>query len=733
MNYFYRASPLIFFMLLMIACSKRSGHQKMVKLLAAMDRQQRVPDNFFSPESKVFYYDSLILASKTDRQRVFNTYMKGFFQIQSGELQEAIQLYSKLLEKIGDEPEHEDSRLKIYQNRGLAYMRLSEQVNCISNNSSESCILPFKGKGIHRDNGPMRNAIDDFSRVVSKDPNDLETRWLLNLAHMAVGTYPDSVAEQHLIPGLDTESGTQMNPFVEIATALGLDVFNMSGGSVVDDFDRDGNLDIITSGWGLSEPMHYFRNNGDGTFSDLSRESGIASLTGGLNIMQTDYNNDGLLDVFILRGAWQEQRGRHPNSLLRNNGNGTFTDVTFESGLFSLNPTQTAVWRDFNNDGWLDVFIGNESSIASPQPCELYMNQQDGTFINLAAQSGVGVIDFVKGVTSGDYNNDGWTDIFISTMNYRSYLFENKGIVDGKLRFQDVSADAGFASQTSKTFPTWFFDYDNDGLLDIFLCAYEFQKSLGYYEAAEKIGITTPEDNLIKLYRNKGDGTFTNVAAETGLARSVNAMGANYGDIDNDGFLDIYLGTGNPDARSIVPNRMFRNIEGQSFADVTAQARVGHLQKGHAISFADLDNDGDQDIYMQNGGAFIGDRFQNSLYCNPGQDQHNWIAIRLTGVKANKPALGTQIRITIRDGETKRLIFREVGSGGSFGSSPTRQEIGLGKANVIDAIEIRWAGSGTIQTFTDIKPNRFMELTEGAELREVSIRSFPFCHDQTLP
>ncbi|MEJ0080692.1 MAG: VCBS repeat-containing protein [Puia sp.] len=135
----------------------------------------------------------------------------------------------------------------------------------------------------------------------------------------------------------------------------------MGGGVIIDDFNNDGYLDIITSSWGLEDNMHYYRNNKNGTFTDVSEVSGISKIKGGLNIIQADYNNDGYTDIFVLRGAWLREFGRQPCTLLRNNGDGSFTDVTVESGLLTFGPTQTAVWGDFNNDGWLDLFVGKET------------------------------------------------------------------------------------------------------------------------------------------------------------------------------------------------------------------------------------------------------------------------------------------------------------------------------------------------------------------------------------
>ncbi|HLY68139.1 MAG TPA: CRTAC1 family protein, partial [Puia sp.] len=362
-----------------------------------------------------------------------------------------------------------------------------------------------------------------------------------------------------------------------------------------------------------------------------------------------------------------------------------------------------------------------------PHPSELFINNHDGTFTNVAKEAGCETFAFEKGVTSADYNNDGWPDIFISTLEGQKILLKNKGVPSKIPQFENATHEAGLDQDTTHTFPTWFWDYDNDGWPDIFLCGYKFDGSLAANVAAD--ALNRPLENVSKmyLYRNNHDGTFTNVSKNTGLDKPVFAMGSNFGDIDNDGWPDMYLGTGNPDYKSLIPNKLFKNINGQRFADVTNSARVGNLQKGHGVAFADLDNDGDQDIFIDVGGVFAGDTYFNSLYINPGQGGNNWISILLQGTRSNRSAIGARIIIKITENGIKRSIYTDVNSGGSFGSSPLRKEIGIGKASEIDELIIQWPVSKTRQVFKNVKPGKFLKITEGVDkLEEMNIKTFQF-------
>lgn len=564
---------------------------------------------------------------------------------------------------------------------------------------------------------------------------------------MTLGDYPDQVPAQWLIPPNRFASDYPLQKFEDIAPALGLASQGLSGGTIVEDFNGDSFLDIMITSWGLRDQMHYFQNQGDGTFSDKTEEAGLLGLISGLNIVHADYNNDGYADILVLRGAWLEEHGRHPNSLLRNNGPGpdgvpTFTDVTKETGLLSFMPTQTATWNDFNHDGWVDLFIGNETPLNKVYkfPSQLYLNR-NGVFTEVAEIAGVKITEYIKGVTSGDFDNDGWTDLYISTLEGQNFLFKNEGPQQDDIpHFQDVTEATGLLEDI-KTFPTWFWDYNNDGWLDIFVSGYDVSDigNVAGQVAAEYLNIPYKAD-MPRLYKNNGLGpnglpTFTDMSQETNLDQITQAMGSNFGDLDNDGYLDMYLGTGDPDFRSIVPNLMFRNHQGESFQNVTTAGGFGHLQKGHAVAFADLNHDGDQDIFINMGGANYGDVYQNALFENPyseDADRNNWITLLLEGTQTNRMAIGARIKLTVTEDGKQRTIFRDVSSGGSFGSNPYRQEIGLGKSMLVDTLEVMWPVSGQTQKFFNIKARQFIKITEGHT--EFAILAWkPFTFSKHMP
>jgi len=603
------------------------------------------------------------------------------------------------LEKwVGEYPDLEPRYLTHKEIVAITNLRRGEIANCLAMPGSDRCLFPLRPGGVHQHLDGAERALKLFTSYLEDDPDSLEVRWLLNLTYMLLGRYPAEVPPRHRLDPEIFQSEVRLPRFVDVAVPAGLGRLGIAGGTVADDFDGDGLLDVLFTSVDYCEPTRLFRNAGDGTFEERTEAAGLLPQFGGLNSVHTDYNNDGRIDVFVMRGGWEVAMR---NSLLRNEPDGTLTDVTKEAGLSSsLHATHSVAWLDYDNDGWIDLFVGHELT-----PSQLFRNKGDGTFEDVTARAGVGATAFTKAVVAGDYDNDGFADLFVSNMFGDNFLYRNNG--DGT--FSDVAGDAG-VRQPFVSFPAWFFDYDNDGWLDIFVASYP--ASLEEF-ARHYLG-DSPSAETLTLYRNKGDGTFADVSREAGLARAVPAMGANFGDLDGDGFLDMYLGTGSPSLGALMPNIMLKNERGRRFVDVTETTGTGHLQKGHGIAFVDIDNDGDQDVVLNSGGAVPGDSYTESLFENPGTPGHNWISLRLIGAKTNRAAIGAKIRVRLADASTgSALRYREVTSGGSFGASSFRQHIGIGTAGAIRSIEVEWPVSRTKQVFETVPVNAFLEIREG--------------------
>lgn len=582
---------------------------------------------------------------------------------------------------------------------GIAYLHKSEMENGVYQHPDDRCIFPPRSAIRFSKTADSLKAIEYLSKYLERKPDALDVRWLLNLAYLTLGGYPGDVPPKYLIPASAFASPEDVGRFVDIAAASGIKSFGESGGIIVDDFDNDGLLDVVLSDYDQCGAMHFFHNNGDGTFSDRTAAAGLSGQLGGYNMIQTDYNNDGCVDILVLRGAWEFAQRK---SLLKNNCDGTFTDMTVASGLAQpATSTQTAVWTDIDNDGFLDLVIGNENGAI-----QLFRNKGDGTFEDIAATAGINRGGFTKSVVAADYDNDGYPDLYVSNANGNKFLFHN----NHDRTFTDFASEAG-VQNPYQSYTASFFDYDNDGWPDLFVTSY-------YVSVDETVrtylGLPRNAETM-KLYKNMKDGTFKDVTQEVGLDKVFMSMGSNFGDIDNDGYLDIYLGTGNPSYASVVPNVLLRNHDGKFFADVTASSGTGELHKTHGISFADLANTGSEDLLVQVGGATPGDSHAFRLFKNPGS-ANDWINLHLVGVKTNRAAIGARIKITVEgQGQVRRTIYRTVGSGGSFGASPLAQHIGLGKSARIVDLEIWWPTSNTRQNFSHVDKNQFLEIKEFAK------------------
>ena len=711
------------------SAESRNGHERMVALLELI--AQRTPDeNGYIGDHGNRQLRAKLAAMRSDtpdRARCITLSNLSSGELRMGNVAGAIELameaYDLLLRHKGKVPQHMMD--EAHYHIGLAHMRLGETQNCCLLNTADSCIMPFRESAIHQEQEGSRRAVEFFTKVLQANSSGhlgLRARWLLNIAYMTIGGYPDDVPEEYLIPTEVFSSEEEFPRFENIAARLKVDTFNLSGGAIVDDFDNDGYLDIVTSSFDTAEQIRFFRNQQDGTFLDRTQDAGMAGLYGGLNIIQADYNNDGYVDILVLRGAWLGENGQHPNSLLRNNGDGTFTDMTFEAGLGQVHhPTQTAAWADYDNDGDVDLYVGNEHSPPTlTGPSQLFRNNGDGTFTDCAAEAGVENMRFTKGVVWGDYDGDRFPDLYVSNLAEANRLYHNNR--DGS--FTDVATRLGVDGPLN-SFPVWFWDFDNDGILDLYVPIYYGSPPATAAVAASYIGIPFETERAC-LYRGEGEGRFREVAGQYNLKRLALVMGSNFGDLDNDGYLDFYLGTGYPQYEALMPNVMYHNVSGKRFNDVTWAGGFGQLQKGHAIAFADLDNDGDQDIFQQMGGSYPGDKFFDAVYENPGFGNH-WITIQLVGVQSNRSAIGARIRVDVVADGKPRTIYKHLNSGGSFGGNSFRQTIGLGMASTIQRLEVFWPTSNLTQTFQDVAADQFVKITEGEQkLTSFQLRQLKF-------
>jgi hypothetical protein len=590
----------------------------------------------------------------------------------------------------------------------IAHLRLGEDQNCCARNTPQSCLLPIRGTGVHSRPYGSSRAISILEGLLREDPSDLRARWLLNIAFMTLGRYPQDVPARWRIETSAFRSDHPLPRFANVAPLTGLAKLGRAGGTVVDDFDGDDRLDILQSSIAFDEPLTYFRNTGDGSFTGAGQEAGLARLTGGANMVQADFDNDGRTDVFVMRGGSFGKAGELPSSLLRNVGGGRFEDVTRRSGLFRIAPTRAACWLDYDADGHLDLFVGYESSAARRHACALFRNNGDGTFNDVALRAGVAQVGAVRGAVSADYDGDRRPDLYLTMGDSASsVLYRNAG--GGRFTDETASAglrDSGFGSAAL------FFDFDNDGRPDLFRMNARVDGVADV--AADYLELPTAAARS-QLFHNLGNGTFEDVSRQSGLHRVMPGAGVHCGDLDNDGFLDLYVATGTPSLDMIVPNRMFRNDGRGRFQEVTTAGDFGHLQKGQGVAFADLNNDGSQDVFAHLGGAFSGDMAYSALFANPGA-RGRWITLQLAGTRENRSAIGATIRVEVRTPKGLRRLHRTVSSGGSFGAGPLRREIGLGEATAIERIEILWPSSGRKQVLHGLRPGGFYRVTEGSVL-----------------
>ena len=548
--------------------------------------------------------------------------------------------------------------------------------------------------------------------------------------------------------GLVLQSNTTASPtapvqFVDVGREAGLNVPNVWGGTdhkryIIEakgsglaffDYDNDGWLDIyLTNGTRLAEKWppgkaptsQLFKNNRDGTFTNVTEKSGLARTGWQTGTCVGDYDNDGWDDLFCC--FWGH------NILFHNNGDGTFTDVTRKAGLYNEMVRWGAgcTFLDYDRDGNLDLFVCNyikldpaQTNSTEAATCQwkgipvmcgprglpgdtnlLYHNNGDGTFTDVSEKAGILKPGPRYSITAAayDFDNDGWPDIYVAVDSQPSILFHNNH--DGT--FTDIAVMAGCAysedGHEQAGMGVAVGDYDCDGWLDIFK--------------------TNFADDTSNLYRNNGDGTFIDLAFSSGIAINSRyvAWGCGFIDYDNDGWPDLMQINGHvyPEITDHEvgqsyknPRIVYQNLGNRQFKDVSAMMGPGISERfsSRGAAFGDYDNDGDVDVLVLNMNDLP------SLLRNDGGNKQNWIKIKLIGTKCNRSAIGARVRIVTG----KHVQMDEVHSGSSVMSqSDLRLHFGLGKVQSVDVVEVKWPTTGKIERFTEVKANQILTIREGS-------------------
>ena len=531
--------------------------------------------------------------------------------------------------------------------------------------------------------------------AMKADPTDERVQLVLWLCCQKLGGYPEYVpAEYRMAVKAGYEKPTV--EYEDIAAKIGLDKTSAGRGIAVFDYDNDGYLDIaVASAHGATNLYH---NNRDGTFTDVSVGSGLDLCVNSFALTVGDYDNDGYPDLFVTRLGFYAGECQ----LFHNNGDGTFTDVTKEAGLKVWGPGFTASWVDYDGDGYLDLFIANNLGglFERKTPNRLFHNNGNGTFTEVTEQAGLNTIWPTIGGAWGDYDNDGRPDLFLSNGLGRSQLYHNNG--DGT--FTDVSEKAGITAMGFGS-PAFFWDYDNDGWMDIAQFEWSDHEDVIY---TLKNGKGPADGQPMRVYHNNRDGTFRQINREIGLDGCWGTMSGNAADINNDGYLDVVLGNGSPKMDRMEPMIVMES-DGKKFRNITFAAGFPFTGKSHGVNMADLFGDGRLSIMVAAGGAYPGDLLTMNVYY-PKSLPGNFLNVRLAGVKCNRSAIGA--RVTLDAGGRKQ--YREVGGGSNFGCLPLEQHFGLADITEIDSLEVRWPG-GMTQRFTGLKINQTYQFTEGQE------------------
>ena len=635
----------------------------------------------------------------------------GKIEYHRGRFAAAISLIEKTIKSKGE------SKARLFW-LAMCQLRQGEAENCLCallrqpgqalendcHSQGHLCTLPLQR--FHSQPSYARQAAATLQRLLDRhEPHNRLYQWLLNFTHMTLGTFPQGVPERYRIAtkfieafygerARETAREVGHLRFEECGADFGVNLYGTGRGVAVEDFQKDGYLDIVTGG-GFEE-VHYFKNIRGERYEDVTGKVGLAGIKQPFMITAADYDNDGWQDLFICRPFGHFQ-------LFHNDGDGTFTDVTASSGLLDalgdaeIAATWVPAWGDVNNDGHLDLFLAQwglrlpfvRGVMAKPRMDSKLLINENGRFVDRTKE--YGLRDVVKdqyfiGAAFGDYDNDGYPDLFLSSPTRNtSVLLRN---IDGK-KFQKTDlirrAEGGFVAA--------FLDLNHNGRLDIFQAGFAdattstemavFGEHLSEYHSAHST-----------IFMQAEDGHF--VERSDIFDMPMGTMGASFGDINNDGAYDFYLGTGDPEGWFILPNLMYMGqTEGTScvprMRNISMTNGFGSIQKGHGIVFFDFDNDGRQDIFSSLGGMWPADRWPSQLFVNRSKLSNTWIKIRLRGRQTNHFGVGCKIKVSAENSAGEELIrFYHMDNKTGFGSAPYLAHIGLMNAVRLKQVEVYW-------------------------------------------
>ena len=460
------------------------------------------------------------------------------------------------------------------------------------------------------------------------------------------------------------------------------------------DFHNSGFLDLIVCSYSGDQTNRYYRNNGDGTFTKISQGDPVQDADHHVLVAARDYDNDGNLDLIVSAGV--EAPTPRRNMLYHNNGNGTFSRVSGGSVTNDLGYFCPVIWADYDNDGFLDLFIGsNGDSNNDPGHKLLFHNNGDGTFTKITAGPVVNDLSAGFGALWADYDNDGFEDLLMingsvgNVVNSFNFLYHNNR--DGTFTRVLTNAVATDLWSTGAEGAAWG-DYDNDGFQDLF--------------------VTGNDGTTNHLYHNNGDGTFTTITSGPMSSRpaGTDSFGCSWGDYDNDGYLDLFVSSNNGH------NRLFRNKGDGTFSEILTGNPVNDGGPGiscQGCGWVDYDNDGFLDLFVTRT-IYSGTPISNLLYHNDG-NTNAWLEVKLAGTVANRSAIGAKVHVRATIGGKTFWQLREIKNGGARNTQPLVAHFGLGDATNVDMMRIEWP-SGTVQELHDVSPKQILTITEPPRL-----------------